>query len=104
MGSRNSVTISSHFAILVRGLVSHSWLRHAASRVTMYTQAVTSAKRLAQSAVIYLFNKRSDALTPVTPEAPDSVSAFPPGAFLCLRKNGAESVSCWLESGVPDGI
>jgi len=47
-------------------------LRHASSRVTMdtYTQAVTSAKRLAQSAVVCLFHKQSEG-----PAAPDAAQA-----------------------------
>lgn len=42
--------------------VMQELLRHASSRVTMdtYTQAVTTAKRLAQSAVICLFHKEHE--------------------------------------------
>lgn len=45
--------------------VMQELLRHASSRVTMdtYTQAVTSAKRLAQTAVVCLFHSHSEALT-----------------------------------------
>ena len=46
--------------------VMQELLRHASSRVTMdtYTQAVTSAKRLAQSAVVGLFEKEAPAASP----------------------------------------
>jgi len=42
--------------------VMQELLRHASSRVTMdtYTQAITSAKRLAQSAVVCLFHKEHE--------------------------------------------
>ena len=51
--------------------VMQELLRHASSRVTMdtYTQAVTSAKRLAQSAVVSLFLKETD--SPATQAAPE---------------------------------
>ncbi len=47
--------------------VMQELMRHASSRVTMdtYTQAVTSAKRIAQSAVVCLFHK-----TPAGPASP----------------------------------
>jgi len=60
--------------------VMQELLRHASSRVTMdtYTQAVTSAKRLAQSAVVCLFHKQSVApAVPVAPAANDSASPLP---------------------------
>jgi len=52
--------------------VMQELLRHASCRVTMdtYTQAVTPAKRLAQSTVVSLFHKPSEA-----PPAPFAVGA-----------------------------
>jgi integrase len=64
--------------------VMQELLRHASSRVTMdtYTQAVTSAKRQAQSAVVGLFQKGPESQptegvsNPVTPPNPTEVVPF----------------------------
>lgn len=64
--------------------VMQELLRQASSRVTMdtYTQAVTSAKRIAQSAVVCLFHKESEGpAAPVVAEATNSANPLPPVPF-----------------------
>ncbi len=69
-------TFRHSYATLLRAVgadvkVMQELLRHASSRVTMdtYTQAVTSAKRLAQSAVVSLFLKTAESAAGPSPPA-----------------------------------
>jgi hypothetical protein len=69
-------------------------LRHASSRVTMdtYTQAETSAKRLAQRAVVCLFHKQSEGpAAPVAQGATDSAGPLPLVPF-CAYDETARSL------------
>jgi len=73
--------------------VMQELLRHASSRVTMdtYTQAVTSAKRLAQSAVVSLFIKETEC--PASQAAPATTHSQSPSQVVpfCAHEKNAYS-------------
>ena len=85
--------------------VMQELLRHASSRVTMdtYTQAVTSAKRLAQSAVVSLFRKES-AAAPSAQSPTDSESLSQVVPFCAHEKRGQSPQATDLKVASPAGF
>ncbi len=87
--------------------VMQELLRHASSRVTMdtYTQAVTSAKRLAQSAVVSLFHREPDPpAIRVAPGAAENSSAAGVVPFCAHQKTGQSPQAIDSEVASPTGF
>ena len=73
--------------------VMQELLRHASSRVTMdtYTQAVTSAKRLAQSAVVCLFHKEHESASVALAEGAKDTESPSQVVPFCAHEKFAQS-------------
>ena len=87
--------------------VMQELMRHSTSRVTMdtYTQAVTSAKRLAQSAVVDLFHKEPETPTAALTQSPDDGdSPLPSVPFCAHEKTGGSSQATDSKVASPAGF